>query len=190
MIGTFHATSRPSPAPGQNEWLRRRHGVNGRREQFPPGLQPGLPPAAASGPGLLLRFAALLLLLTLEAVSLPVAPVAALSLPWQQRPGDSRPASAGRVSPLQEVSPPAAVQQLQTALSGRQPVVEILSPQDGATLPAGPWPLKLRLHDWPLVDGGPLGLGPHLVVQLDQQPPRIWTDSEGVMPEQIGRAHV
>jgi hypothetical protein len=90
---------------------------------------------------------------------------------------------------LQEVSPPAAVQQLQSALAGRQPVVDILAPQDDAVLPPGPWTLKLRVHDWPLVDGGALGVGPHLAVQLDQEPPRIWTESEGVMPELSPGSH-
>lgn len=165
-------------------------GVNGRSEQFPPGRRPGLPPAASCRPDLL-RLLTLILVVTLVAVSLPAAPVAALSLPWKpQRDAISRsaPTSHG-MAPLQEVSPPEAVQQLQTALAGRQPVVEILSPQEGSVLPAGPWSLKLRIHDWPLVDGGALGLGPHVVVQLDQEPPRIWTDDEGVMPELSPGSH-
>lgn len=82
-----------------------------------------------------------------------------------------------------------AVQQLQAALSARQPVVEILSPQDDAVLPAGPWSLKLRVHDWPLVDGGTLGVGPHLVVQVDQEAPRIWTSTEGLMSELSPGSH-
>ena len=132
----------------------------------------------------------LLLVLTLVAVSLPVPPVAALTLPWQQRSLDAEPAVTGsRMDALQEVSPPAAVQQLQSALAGRQPVVEILAPQDDAVLPPGPWTLKLRVHDWPLVDGGALGVGPHLAVQLDQEPPRIWTESEGLMPELSPGSH-
>jgi hypothetical protein len=61
-------------------------------------------------------------------------------------------------------------------------VVEILSPRDDSLLPAGPWTLKLRLHDWPLVDGGELGAGPHLKVQIDQEPPQIWTRLEGTLP--------
>jgi hypothetical protein len=60
---------------------------------------------------------------------------------------------------------------LQQALDGRRPRLEILSPTDGALLPPGPWTLQLRVEDWPLVDAGPLGLGPHLVVQLDGDPP-------------------
>jgi hypothetical protein len=110
---------------------------------------------------------ALLLVLTLVP-----APARAFSLPGR-RPG-AAPSSAaldtGR-SGLQEVAPPLPVQQLQQALDGRRPRLEILSPTDGALLPPGPWTLQLRVEDWPLVDAGPLGLGPHLVVQLDGDPP-------------------
>lgn len=164
--------------------------MNGSREQSPSGLRPGSPPAAAFGVRQLGPVFALLLLLALAAVTLPALPAAALALPWQRPTAENRPAalSSGLAS-LQEVSPPAAVQQLQSALSGRQPVVDILSPQEDATLPPGPWILKLRVHDWPLVDGGDLGPGPHLVVQLDQEPPQIWTRSEGEMPELTPGSH-
>ncbi len=74
---------------------------------------------------------------------------------------------AGR---LQEVAPPAAVQQLQAALAERDPRVSITLPADGASLPAGTWTLRLQVRDWPLVDAGALGLGPHLAVQIDDQP--------------------
>ena len=54
--------------------------------------------------------------------------------------------------------------------------------QSGSVLPAGPWTLRLRLEDWPLVDAGPLGLGPHLVVQLDEEEPLRLTSLEATMP--------
>lgn len=165
-------------------------GVNGSSEQSPPGLRPGPPPPPAIRAGRLGGLFALLLVLALTVVALPARAVAALSLPWQHRAGDTQPTTMSRgLASLQEVSPPEAVQQLQLALAGRQPVVEILSPRDDATLPPGPWTLKLRVHDWPLVDGGDLGPGPHLVVQLDQEPPRIWTRSEGTMPELSPGSH-
>ena len=72
---------------------------------------------------------------------------------------------------LQEVPPPGAVQQLSERLRERQPQVVVLAPADGTVLPAGPWSLKLRVSDWPLADAGELGLGPHLVVQIDGEPP-------------------
>jgi hypothetical protein len=72
---------------------------------------------------------------------------------------------------LQEVAPPGAVRQLNERLNERAPQVRVLAPQDNALLPAGPWTLKLQVSDWPLSDAGALGLGPHLVVQLDDQAP-------------------
>ncbi|MFM7676937.1 MAG: hypothetical protein ACKO5F_15460 [Synechococcus sp.] len=88
--------------------------------------------------------------------------------------GSSRPAT------LREVAPPLAVQQLQAALEEHQPAVEILSPRAGSTLPEGPWTLQLAVRDWPLVDAGPLGLGPHLVLQIDDQAPRRLTEAGGL----------
>lgn len=164
--------------------------MNGSSEQSPPGLRPGPPPPPTTRLGRLGGVFTLLLVLALTAVALPARPVDALSLPWQRPLEAPGPAAVSRgLASLQEVSPPAAVQQLQSALAGRQPVVDILSPQDDATLPPGPWTLKLRVHDWPLVDGGDLGPGPHLVVQLDQEPPRIWTRSEGTLPELSPGSH-
>ena len=80
---------------------------------------------------------------------------------------------------LQEVAPPAAVQQLNERLNERSPQVRVLAPQDNALMPAGPWNLKLQVSDWPLSAAGTLGLGPHLVVQLDDQEPMRITSLEG-----------
>jgi len=83
-------------------------------------------------------------------------------------PGRSTTASQGR---LQEVDPPAAATALAEQLVERSPQVEIVAPADDSLLPEGPWTLQLTVHDWPLADAGSLGIGPHLVVQLDQQQP-------------------
>jgi hypothetical protein len=64
-----------------------------------------------------------------------------------------------------------AVQQIQAALADRQPRVTILAPADGTNVPNGNWTLKLLAQDWPLTDGGALGLGPHVVIQIDDQEP-------------------
>ena len=114
---------------------------------------------------------------------LSVAPPAALAfnLPGRRPPADTDTAPALARSSQQEVAPPLAVQQLQAALDGRRPRLEILSPADGALLPAGPWTLRLRVEDWPLVDAGPLGLGPHLVVQLDGDDPLPLTATSTTM---------
>ena len=73
---------------------------------------------------------------------------------------------------LQEVAPPGAVQQVRERLNDLAPQIEVLSPANDSTLPAGPWTLKLKVQDWPLYEDETNGLGPHLVVQLDDQPPR------------------
>ena len=78
---------------------------------------------------------------------------------------------------LQEVAPPAAVQQVQAALAERQPQVSIQIPRNGSDLPGGPVKLQVQVRDWPLVDAGVLGLGPHLVVQVDDLPPQRLTSS-------------
>jgi len=117
-----------------------------------------------------------------------LAPPAALafSLPGR-RSSAAAPAAPAPAAPApgrssqQEVAPPLAVQQLQEALEARRPRVEIVSPADGTLLPAGPWTLRLRVEDWPLVDAGPLGLGPHLVVQLDGDAPLPLTATSTTM---------
>jgi hypothetical protein len=86
------------------------------------------------------------------------------------------------VKGLQEVSPPAAVQQLAEALGPKQPRITILEPRDGALLPDAPWTLRLDVEDWPLVDAGSLGLGSHLMVQLDDGLPQPLLETTASMP--------
>jgi len=114
-----------------------------------------------------------------------VALLTLLLLPGQ--PAEATGGVAG--TRLQEVPPPAAVGQLQQALMERAPQLQILEPADDSLLPEGPWTLKLRVVDWPLVDAGPLGLGPHLVVQLDDQPPMRLTTLETTMPPLAPGSH-
>jgi hypothetical protein len=71
---------------------------------------------------------------------------------------------------LQEVSAPGAVATIKAALANRHPQLQIVSPADGALLAAGPWTLSLKLIDWPLAEDPSLGLGPHLLVQVDDGP--------------------
>lgn len=97
--------------------------------------------------------------------------------------GRENPAAAARVSTsaLQEVAPPGGVAQATPALTAHTPMVEIIAPLNDALLPDGEWTLQLRVRDWPLAESragvdpsagaGPLDLGPHLVVQLDQDEP-------------------
>ncbi len=115
-----------------------------------------------------------------------LAPAGADALEWRL-PGRgaaplSRPGGESNRRQLQEVSPPVWVQKARLALEDRDPSVRILAPADGELLPEGPWTLRLQVGDWPLVDAGPLGLGPHLVVQLDEEPPRPTVDTTVEMP--------
>ncbi len=94
-------------------------------------------------------------------------------------PAKALPAVAA-VGRLQEVSPPGAVEQIAAALASHRPRLRITSPAEGELLPAGPWQLGLVLDDWPLVRDPSLGLGPHLVVQVDEGPgERIGDWSQG-----------
>lgn len=101
-------------------------------------------------------------------------------------------APAGAPSPprsLQEVAPPAAVQQLAEALASREPRITILEPRNAAVLPEGPWTLRLGVEDWPLVDAGSLGLGPHLMVQLDDGLPQPLLETTVSMPPLTPGSH-
>ena len=72
---------------------------------------------------------------------------------------------------LQEVSPPGAVQQLQAALSSHSPHLELIRPSDGTLLKTGEVHLTLRIQDWPLAEDPQLGLGAHVALQIDDDPP-------------------
>ena len=111
-------------------------------------------------------------LLTLLFVALLVLPVGYGPISWKRAtpPADGLLQTQAPSGRLQEVAPPGAVQQLQEALALRRPQVTIEAPRDGANLPAGPIKLSLKVRDWPLVDAGELGLGPQVVVQVDDLP--------------------
>jgi len=113
------------------------------------------------------------------------APAGALGFPGRQQvDAAARAAGPGRPrqGAFQEVAPPPAVQELRQALADHEPRLRIVSPANDSLLPAGPWTLRLELEDWPLVDAGPLGLGPHLVAQLDDLPAIPLTSTEAEMP--------
>lgn len=84
---------------------------------------------------------------------------------------------------LQEVAPPGAAQQLIEELNRHKPTLELLSPAADSLVPAGPWTLRLRIGDWPLLESPSLGPGAHVVVQLDgEETVRAFTtSSDGVV---------
>ncbi|MFN7898942.1 MAG: hypothetical protein ACK5N0_04635 [Synechococcaceae cyanobacterium] len=143
------------------------------------------PPAGGTPSGVCgwtrLRRRGLALVFALAVVLVATAPASALPWPWGSPPAsrdDAPLAAAG----LQEVAPPLGVQQLRPLLESHQPRLRILAPEADSLVPAGPWTLRLELSDWPLVDAGPEGLGPHLVVQLDDAPPLRLTATSWTMP--------
>jgi len=132
----------------------------------------------------------LLVLVLLAVLSLPLPGPAgqAEAIGWPARSGGSRgasssqPAAAPGAGRLQEVAPPGAVRKLQEALAERQPQLRILAPAAESVLNDAPWQLRLQVEDWPLVDAGRLGMGPHLVVQIDEGEPLRLTTPEATLP--------
>lgn len=79
---------------------------------------------------------------------------------------------------LQEVAPPGAVQQLQAALSDHHPQLKLISPADGTVLQSEEQSLVLEVGDWPVTEDPELGLGAHVALQIDDQPPLRFSDAE------------
>ena len=81
---------------------------------------------------------------------------------------------------LQEIAPPGAVQQIREQLAKHHPQLSLESPTDGTVLKKdGSWELLLNLKDWPLTNDPELGLGAHVVVQLDENPPLRISEADG-----------
>ena len=124
-----------------------------------------------SRPGLMPFMAFLMAILLITGM-----PVAGMALPtWplrgdgnKQTPLESKPPS-GR---LQEVAPPGAVQQLRETLQRYQPNLRLVTPTDDSVINADTVELILDVKNWPISRDDQLGLGPHVVVQIDNQPPR------------------
>jgi hypothetical protein len=114
----------------------------------------------------------------------PAVSQAAWRLPKRLAPAPTAkgPAVWSGSAHLQEVSPPAAVLQFKDALGEKLPQLKILEPANGAAVADGAWTLRVKVSDWPLIDGGSLGLGPHLLVMLDDEPPRVLTATQTEMP--------
>ena len=110
-------------------------------------------------------------------------PVAGLALPtWPLQRGSNQDTSLSSQSPsgrLQEVAPPGAVQQLREKLQRYQPNLRLVSPTDDSVINADSVDLVLDVRDWPVSRDIELGLGPHVVVQIDNQPPRQLDELDG-----------
>ena len=110
-------------------------------------------------------------------------PVAGLALPtWPLQRGSNQDTSLSSQSPsgrLQEVAPPGAVQQLREKLQRYQPNLRLVSPTDDSVINADSVDFVLDVRDWPVSRDLELGLGPHVVVQIDNQPQRRLDSLEG-----------
>ena len=110
-------------------------------------------------------------------------PVAGLALPtWPLQRGSNQDTSLSSQSPsgrLQEVAPPGAVQQLREKLQRYQPNLRLVSPTEDNVINADSVDLVLDVRDWPVSRDIELGLGPHVVVQIDNQPPRQLDELDG-----------
>ncbi len=72
---------------------------------------------------------------------------------------------------LQEISPPKVVQKIREDLNKYHPKLSLVSPISGSVLKTDNWELVLDLQDWPIGKDPLLGLGPHVVVQIDNLDP-------------------
>ena len=110
-------------------------------------------------------------------------PVEGLALPsWPLQRGSHQEISLSSPSPsgrLQEVAPPGAVQQLREKLQRYQPTLRLISPTDDSVINADRVDFVLDVRDWPVSRDRELGLGPHVVVQIDNQPQRRLDALEG-----------
>ena len=131
-------------------------------------------PAARQG---LIRFClALLLVVGLGACGQPFDQPTAGSVvrPWARVIPASPPRGA-----IHEVAPPATVLALSRRLDRYSPTVTIRSPRDGSPISGDSLELRLEVGDWPLIDAGALGLGPHLGLLVDERPLQRLTDIDG-----------
>ena len=72
---------------------------------------------------------------------------------------------------LQEVAPPGAVQQLRQGLQRHRPSLRLIDPSNNSIVSSDVLELRFEIDDWPLGSDSELGLGPHVVVQIDNRPP-------------------
>jgi hypothetical protein len=71
------------------------------------------------------------------------------------------------------------VQQLRENLQRYQPNLRLVSPTDDSVIDTDSVDLVLEVKDWPVSRDLELGLGPHVVVQVDNQPPRQLDELDG-----------
>ena len=80
---------------------------------------------------------------------------------------------------LQEVAPPGAVQQLRQNLQQHRPSLRLIDPSNDSIVSSDALELRFEIDDWPLSSDPELGLGPHVVLQIDNRAPLRLSESDG-----------
>ena len=80
---------------------------------------------------------------------------------------------------LQEVAPPGAVQQLRQNLQQHRPSLRLIDPSNDSIVSSDALELRFEIDDWPLSSDPELGLGPHVVLQIDNRAPLRMSESDG-----------
>ena len=87
---------------------------------------------------------------------------------------------------LQEVSPPALLEDLRSSLSQYQPQLKITSPAPNAILDDTTIAVNFEIQDYPLFKDPDFGLGPHIHVFLDDRPyTAIYSTAEPLILENL-----
>ena len=109
-------------------------------------------------------------------------------LPVHARPGFFNRDSGSAAKPLpssapsgklQEVAPPGAVQQLRQSLQQHRPSLRLIDPSNDSIVTSDALELRFEIDDWPLSSDPELGLGPHVVLQIDNRTPLRLSESDG-----------
>ena len=109
-------------------------------------------------------------------------------LPVHARPGFFNRDSGSAAKPLsssapsgklQEVAPPGAVQQLRQNLQQHRPSLRLIDPSNDSIVTSDALELRFEIDDWPLSSDPELGLGPHVVLQIDNRAPLRLSESNG-----------
>ena len=131
------------------------------------------------------RAAAILISLLIAIAGIAPPPALALpGLPWGDRSTTAARSKAGKPIPaagpsgrLQEVAAPGGVEQLRNRLANHQPRLHVKAPSDGSVIQGSEWTLELDVEDWPLASDPDLGIGPHVALQIDDQPPLRFSEA-------------
>ena len=91
---------------------------------------------------------------------------------------DAAPSTQALGGALSEVSLPQRIQDLKPFLDVYEPQVRILSPRSGEVLETDRVSVQVRVRDLPIYKDQVLGIGPHLHLILDDQPPRVIYEAE------------